>query len=204
MPKDDLNSRQLAQIVDLLCEGEIEGFPNAKHPDGVKISHSLVPEQYAIGALKDVFFNNTPVLNAAAAVSNSSKLTDDNIKEHLNFDVGKGEFQLELGSQDQGPLTKFPGSTNSSTTQVNTEVPKGDPTGGDDETIFKSDGTPVVRTITDVDVDQVNITVGVPALTRVKDNGTVKGLALRYKIQIQYNGDSGLSLIHISEPTRPY
>ena len=195
MPKDDLNSRQLAQIVDLLCEGEIEGFPNAG------ISHSSNPDQYAIGALKDVFFNNTPVLNAAASVSNSSKLTDDNIKEHLNFDLGKGEFQVELGSQDQGPLTKFPGSTNSSTTQVNTEVPKGDPTGGDDETIFKSDGTPVVRTITDVDVDQVNITVGVPALTRVKDNGTVKGLALRYKIQIQYNGDSGFTNVPITGST---
>ena len=202
MPKDDLNSRQLAQIVDLLCEGEIEGFPNAKHPDGVKISHSLVPEQYAIGALKDVFFNNTPVLNAAASVSNSSKLTDDNIKEHLNFDVGKGEFQVELGSQDQGPLTKFPGSTNSSTTQVNTEVPKGSvPAGTDNQTIFESDGTPVVKTITDVDVDQVNITVGVPALTRVKDNGTVKGLALRYKIQIQYNGDSGFTNVPITGST---
>ena len=202
MPKDNLNSRQLAQIVDLLCEGEIEGFPSAKHPDDVKISHSLVPEQYAIGALKDVFFNNTPVLNAAAPVSNSSKLTDDNIKEHLNFDLGKGEFQVELGSQDQGPLTKFPGSTNSSTTQVNAEVPKGSiPPETEHQTIFESDGTPVVRTITDVDVDQVNITVGVPALTRVKDNGTVKGLALRYKIQIQYNGDSGFTNAPITGST---
>ena len=60
MPKDDLNSKQKAQIVDLLCEGEIEGFPNAG------ISHSTNPEQYAIGALKDVFFNNTPVLGLTA------------------------------------------------------------------------------------------------------------------------------------------
>ena len=44
MPKDTLNSKQVAQIVDLLCEGEIEGFPNAG------ISHSTNPEQYAIGA----------------------------------------------------------------------------------------------------------------------------------------------------------
>ena len=195
MPKDDLNSRQLAQIVDLLCEGEIEGFPNAG------ISHSSNPDQYAIGALKDVFFNNTPVLNSAAAISSTTKITDDNIQENLNFDVDRGVFQTELGTQSQGPLTKFPESTNSSTTQVNTEVPKGDPTGGDDETIFESDGTPVVRTITDVDVDQVNITVGVPALTRVKDNGTVRGLALRYKIQIQYNGDSGFADVPISGST---
>ena len=195
MPKDNLNSKQVAQIVDLLCEGEIEGFPNAG------ISHSTNPEQYAIGALKDVFFNNTPVLGAAASISGTTKITDADIQEHLNFDLGRGVFQTELGTQSQGPLTKFPGSTNSSTTQVNTEVPKGDPTGGDDETIFKSDGTPVVRTITDVDVDQVNITVGVPALTRVKDNGTVKGLALRYKVQIQYNGDSGFTNVPIPGST---
>ena len=33
-----------------------------QHPDGVKTAQT--PEQYAIGALKDVFFNNTPVLGA--------------------------------------------------------------------------------------------------------------------------------------------
>ena len=202
MPKDNLNSRQLAQIVDLLCEGEIEGFPNAKHPDGVKITHGLVPDQYAIGALKDVFFNNTPVLGPDAPVLNNSKITDPDIQRHLNFDVDRGEFQVELGTNDQGPLTKFPGSTNSSTTQVNTEVPKGSTTGSNgDETIHKSDGTPVVRTITDTDVDKVNITVGVPALTRVKDNGTVRGLALRYKIQIQYNGDSEFTNVPIPGST---
>jgi predicted phage tail protein len=202
MPKDDLNSRQLAQIVDLLCEGEIEGFPNAKHPDGVKISHGLVPDQYAIGALKDVFFNNTPVLGPDAPVLNNSKITDPDIQQHLNFDVDRAEFQVELGSQDQPPLTKFPGSTSSSTTQVNTEVPKGSvPAKTDHQRFFESDGTPVVRSISDADVDQVNIVVGVPALTRVKDNGTVKGTGVRYKIQIQYNGDSGFVNVPISGST---
>ena len=138
----------------------------------------------------------------ASISSTSSKITDADIQEHLNFDVGRGVFQTELGTQDQGPLTEFPGSTNSSTTQVNTEVPKGSvPAGTNNQTIFESDGTPVVKTITDVDVDQVNITVGVPALTRVKDNGTVKGLALRYKVQIQYNGDSGFTNVSIPGST---
>ncbi len=186
----------------MLCEGEIEGFPNAKHPDGVKISHNLVPDQYAIGALKDVFFNNTPVLGPNAEVSNSSKLSDANIKEHLNFDVDQGVFQVQLGTQDQGTLTEFTNSTNRSTVQVNTEVPKGSvPAGTDNQTIFESDGTPVTRTITDVDIDQVNITVGVPSLQRVKDSGDVKGLALRYKIQIQYNGDSGFTNVPIEGST---
>ena len=114
MPKDNLNSKQLAQIIDLLGEGEIEGFPNAG------ISHTTNPSQYAIGALKDVFFNNTPVLNSAAVITATTEITDTNIQENLNFDVDKAKFQVELGSQDQKPLSEFPGSTSSSTTQVNT------------------------------------------------------------------------------------
>ena len=150
MPKDNLNSKQLAQIIDLLGEGEIEGFPNAG------ISHTTNPRQYAIGALKDVFFNNTPVLNSAAVITATTEITDTNIQENLNFDVDKAKFQVELGSQDQKPLSEFPGSTSSSTTQVNTEIPKGNvPAKTKHQTFFESDGTPVVRSITDVDVDQV-------------------------------------------------
>ena len=186
MPTSDgLNSRQLAQIVDLLCEGEIEGFPNAG------IDRSAHPHPYAIGALKDVFFNNTPVLGPNATITADTTLESDSIKENLNFDLSKGIFQTKLGSQDQVPFTRFPQSTSSSTTQVNTVVPKGSLTSESSQMFFANEGTPVTRTITDVDVDQVNITVGVPALSRVKhDTGTIKGTALRYKIQIQYNGDS--------------
>ena len=69
MPTSDgLNSRQLAQIVDLLCEGEIEGFPNAG------IDRSAHPHPYAIGALKDVFFNNTPVLGPDAIITSDTTL----------------------------------------------------------------------------------------------------------------------------------
>ena len=120
MPTSDgLNSRQLAQIVDLLCEGEIEGFPNAG------IDRSAHPHPYAIGALKDVFFNNTPVLGPDAIIASDTTLESDSIKENLNFDLSKGIFQTKLGSQDQVPFTRFPQSTSSSTTQVNTVVPKG-------------------------------------------------------------------------------
>ena len=66
MPTSDgLNSRQLAQIVDLLCEGEIEGFQ-------CLIDRSAHPHPYAIGALKDVFFNNTPVLGPDAIITSDT------------------------------------------------------------------------------------------------------------------------------------
>ena len=102
----------------------------------------------------------------------------------------QGIFQVQLGTQDQGTLTEFTNSTNRSTVQVNTEVPKGSvPAGTEKSNHFQSDRTPVTKTITDVDVDQVNITVGSVFDRVAKKDGDVKGLALRYKIQIQYNGD---------------
>ena len=115
----------------------------------------------------------------------------------------KGFFN-QLGTQDQGTLTEFGNSTNRSTVQVNTEVPKGSTT--EQHLTIKlfltSDGTPVTKTITDVDVDQVNITVGVPVFAKSsKTTGDVKGLALRYKIQIQYNGDSGFTNVPIEGST---
>ena len=193
---DGLSSRQLAQIIDLLCEGEIEGFPNAG------IDRSTNPNEYAIGALKDVFFNNTPVLRAEATITSGVTLESDTIKENLNFDLNQGIFETKIGGQDQVPFGKFSQTSSSSTTQVNTEVPKGPLTSTATQEFFPNEGTPVTRTITDVDVDQVNITVGVPALSRVKhDTGTIKGAALRYKIQIQYNGDSGFTNVPITGST---
>jgi predicted phage tail protein len=194
MPQDSLNSKQIAQVVDLLCEGEIEGFPNAVHPDGVKISRTLAKEQYFIGSLKDVFFNNTPVLAPEAQVNNNSKLTDPEIKQHLNFDLGEGVFQNELGTQDQPKLAAFTNSTNRTTVVVNTEVPKASvPAGTGDAFTYSADGAPLTQQITDADVDQVNVTVGVNALSRFKENGEIKGSIVRYKIQIQYNDGGGYS-----------
>jgi predicted phage tail protein len=194
MPQDSLNSKQIAQIVDLLCEGEIEGFPNAVHPDGAKISRTLAKEQYFIGSLKDVFFNNTPVLAPEAQVNNNSKLTDPEIKQHLNFDLGEGVFQNELGTQDQPKLAAFTNSTNRTTVIVNTEVPKASvPAGTGDFLTYSADGAPLTQQITDADVDQVNVTVGVNQLSRFKENGEIKGSIVRYKIQIQYNDGGGYS-----------
>ena len=194
MPKDSLNSKQIAQIVDLICEGEIEGFPNAVHPDGVKISRTTAKQQYFIGSLKDVFFNNTPVLDADAQVLSNSQLTDADIKQHLNFDLGEGVFENELGTQDQPRLTEFSNSTNRSTTILNTEIPKASvPAGVSDVFTYTADGAPVTFQITDTDVDQVNVTVGVPALRRVRESGKIEGSIVRYRIEIEYNANNNPS-----------
>lgn len=48
--------------------------------------------------------------------------------------------------------------------------------------------TPVVRTITDTDVDRVRVTVQLPALQIIEDDGDIVGHSVRIQIQVQYNG----------------
>ena len=62
---DTLNSRQFATIQDLLSEGEIEGFATPSKAGLTKGSTA-----YNNAALKDIFLNDTPILNANASNTN--------------------------------------------------------------------------------------------------------------------------------------
>ena len=101
---DNLDSVQYAEILDLICEGEIEGFPNAK-------AYSRDTPEYNIALLKDVFLDDTPILRAGAnplAVQDS----DYNFK-----DV---QLYTRYGTQDQTfiPLSR----TIQSEYPVNTKI----------------------------------------------------------------------------------
>lgn len=48
--------------------------------------------------------------------------------------------------------------------------------------------TPVVRSITDSDVDRVRVTVQLPALQIIEDDGDIVGHTVDIRIQVQYNG----------------
>ena len=58
---DNLHSRQFATFLDLISEGEIEGFATAS-----KECRTKGTTAYNNAALKDVFLNDTPVLKASA------------------------------------------------------------------------------------------------------------------------------------------
>jgi len=180
MAKDNLDSVQVVRLIDLLSEGTIEGFPSAaglnKASDG-----------YTVAALKDIYFNNTPVLGAAANVTQNSKITDANIVEQLNFDMSDAIVELRTGRQDQSFLSNV-GDLNQRTVAVGVEVPRAPEPSGHSGGSHNADGAPVTRQITDTDVNQVRLTIGSPSITRNKKNGDVKGVKIKYKIQIQYNG----------------
>ena len=108
---DTLHSRQFATFLDLVSEGEIEGFATASKEGRTKGTTA-----YNNAALKDVFLNDTPVLRASAD-STDPQTTD------FNFQDVKFTPRFGTGSQ-----TKIPGIESSvSTTSVGVQVTNSTP-----------------------------------------------------------------------------
>ena len=96
---DTLHSRQFATFLDLLSEGEIEGFASPS-----KEGLSKGTTAYNNAALKDIFLNDTPILRSNA---NSSNPAD------IDFNYQDVTFTPRFGTSDQ---TKISGIQSSSTT----------------------------------------------------------------------------------------
>ncbi len=156
--KDNLDSRQVARIIDLLGEGEIAGFPSAR-------DYSPGTTAYNNALLKDVFFNNTPVLREGADPNNVQA-------SDYNFDTTGAVFEFRAGTQNQD-YTANVGDANQRTVQVSTKV---------------TNASPVTRSITDTDVNSVRVTIGTPALQIFKSNGDVEGAKIQYEIRASYSG----------------
>ena len=153
---DTLNSRQFATIQDLLSEGEIEGFATAS-----KAGLTKGTTAYNNAALKDIFLNDTPILNSSA--SNTNPQTSD-----FNFqNVG---FTPRFGTSNQEHIPGIESSQ--STTNVGVTV---------------TTSSPVTRQITNTDVDAAKITITFPQLQKATDQGDLLGSTVDLKIQVQYN-----------------
>jgi predicted phage tail protein len=131
---DSLDSRQYANVIDLISEGEIEGLA-----DG----------------FKSIYLNNTVLQNPDGS---------------YNFqDV---EIYTRNGTQNQTYIPLGGG--------VEDEKPVG-------LTVVKL--VPQVRTITDVDVDSVRITIAIPSLQKINStNGDTSGASVQLQIAVQYQG----------------
>jgi len=131
---DSLDSRQYANVIDLISEGEIEGLA-----DG----------------FKSIFLNNTVLQNPDGS---------------YNFqDV---TIYTRNGTQNQDYIPLGGG--------VEDEKPVG-------LTVVKA--VPQVRTITDVDVDAVRITIAIPSLQQINStNGDTSGTSVQLQIAVQYQG----------------
>ena len=109
LPKDALSSKQFATIVDVLSEGEIEGFPSAA-------GFTKGTTNYNNAALKDVYLGKTPVLRANADVTDLQE-TDFNFQN-----VG---FEPRFGTSNQTFISGI--SDIETETNVGVKVEKGTP-----------------------------------------------------------------------------
>jgi len=158
--KDNLHSKQFATFIDLISEGEIEGFATASKEGRTKGTTA-----YLNAAKKDVFLDNTPILQANANSANPS------ISQFNHKNVG---FDVRFGTGNQSKMSGVRGSA--SNFGVGVEVKQGN-------------ANAVTRQLTNnTDLDAVRVTVTVPALQEQKDDGDVVGSKITLQIQIQNNG----------------
>lgn len=138
---DSLRSKAYARVVDLVCEGEIEGLA---------------------AGLQSVYLDDTPIQNADGSY-NFTGVT----------------LEARTGTQQQSYIPGF--------SSVENEVSVG---------VECKYGQPVVRSITDPDVDAVRIKVSIPTLT-LQDitNGDLNGASVTYAIDLQSRGDGYVQIL---------
>jgi hypothetical protein len=155
---DNLNSTAYVNVIDLLGEGEIEGFATPS-----RLGYTRDSETYNNALLKDVYFNNTPILRHGASDTTAPQDSDYNYKISL--------LQPRYGTQTQDYIPDFASAED--------EFAVG-------TTVLKA--TPITRTITATDTNAVRVTITIPALQQIKDNGDVVGSSVKLQIALQYNG----------------
>ena len=109
-------------------------------------------------------------------------LDDTPIKNSDGSDNFKGvSIRTRNGSQGQ---TYIPGFA-----ATEREVPVG---------VAATKDSAVTRTITDSNVDQVRVTLSIPSLQKIENDGDIKGHEVEVSVQIQYNGGGFSTIIDAS------
>ncbi len=131
---DSLQSKQFANVLDLLSEGEIQGLDDGN---------------------KSIFLGGTPVEDLGG---------NDNFS---GFTIA-----TRNGTQSQ---TYIPGVF----ANVENETAVG---------VNFTNSSPITRQIADSNVDRVRVTIQIPALQNIENDGDIVGTSVSISIQVQYNG----------------
>jgi predicted phage tail protein len=127
---DNLSSTAFGNILDLISEGEIEGFPSAR-------DYTRDTDNYNKALLKDVFLSNTPVLRSGADVT-SLQDSDYNFKGVTvtprygtnaqayipGFDATEDVKQVGVELENATPITRQITDTNVDAVRVSIAVPR--------------------------------------------------------------------------------
>ncbi len=158
MTDGEIGSRQFITSVDVICEGEIAGFPSA-----IDAGHTFGTDNYKTTALKDVFLNNVQVLQQSAS---------DTAPTDGDFNFGtvstRPAFIPKVGTADQ---TKVRGIA---------ETERDRPVG-----VTVTVAQPQVVSITDTNTDGIRVTVGFPRIQKIESDGNISGTTVEYNIQLK-------------------
>ena len=166
--EDNLHSKQFATLLDLISEGEIEGFSSPSKEGRTKGTAA-----YKTASKKDIFLDNTPILSSGADSTNP---------QDIDFNHKNVDLDIRFGTDPQTKMEKVSGSASLFGVGVKVE-----------------NGSPITRQLTNnSDLDAVKITVTVPILQIIDDDGDIVGSSVTFDIQLQYNG-GGFTTVHSDE-----
>lgn len=166
--RDNLNSVQYARILDLLSEGEIEGFPSARLFD-----KDTQKNLYELAALKDIYLDDVPVLRAGADVNNL-QVDDYNYYGVYGSTTQSQATELRFGTQNQDWIKGFKASETSF--------------GVGNELQFN---VPVARFVTDMSVDSMRVTLSLPVLQIINNDGWLVGSQVNLRVEVSYDDYNG-------------
>ena len=162
---DNLHSKQFATLLDLISEGEIEGFSSPSKEGRTKGTTA-----YFNAAKKDIFLDDTPILAATADSTNP---------QNAEFNHQNVDFDVRFGTSSQTKMSKVSGS--SSVFNVGLEVSNGVPV--------------TRQLTNNTDLDAVKVTLTAPLLQQMEDDGDIVGSSISFDIQLQYNGGGFTTLV---------
>ena len=197
---DSLESTQYALVLDLISEGEIEGLKDGSRSiylnntalaniaisatyaqSGTTITVTKTSHGIAVGTDLYISFSSglavagnytvkTITANTFTVTSSASQTTSGDAG-YSTYNFKNVSVFTRNGTQNQEHIPV--------TSDVSNELPVG---------VAVEQSIPIVRTITNGSVNAARITITIPSLQSITDQGDVNGASVSLKISTQYNG----------------
>jgi len=172
MASDNLESKQFSRLVDLISEGEIEGFPSAR-------TYTRDTDAYNRALLKDIYLDKTSIVREGANADAPYQDADFNfrgVNVTTRYGTGNQTYISEIGNETEQEVSV-------GAKLVGWELPS------------TQNPVPVVRTISDANVDAVRLTISVPSLQTIHPNGQIVGMYVDLKVEVAYGAGAYTTVI---------
>ena len=178
LPSDALSSKQFNTLVEIISEGEIEGFATPSKR-GIATNNAA----YKNAALTDVLLDKTPVLNIGSSLNDAQFLAKAQNPADTDFNFQNVGFDFRLGTANQ---TFIRGINN-----TETEISIGSPV---------TTSTPATHTVTQSSKNACRVTLRFASMQKFEDDGDIVGVEVQLRIKtIENNGNV---ITHITDTVK--